>query len=37
MLLCPLTSATRAIFNRRSTAQLKDGSFRINNVTLGTI
>ena len=31
-----LTSATRAIFNRRSTAQLKDGSFlRINNVTLG--
>lgn len=31
-----LTSSTRAIFNRRSTAQLKDGSFlRINNVTLG--
>jgi TonB-linked SusC/RagA family outer membrane protein len=31
-----LTSATRALFNRRSTAQLKDGSFlRINNVTLG--
>ena len=31
-----LTSTTRAIFNRRSTAQLKDGSFlRINNVTLG--
>jgi TonB-dependent starch-binding outer membrane protein SusC len=31
-----LTSPTRSIFNRRSTAQLKDGSFlRINNVTLG--
>ena len=31
-----LTSPTRAIFNRRSTAQLRDGSFlRINNVTLG--
>jgi hypothetical protein len=32
-----LTSATSK-FNRRSTAQLKDGSFlRINNVTLYTI
>jgi len=31
-----LNSPTRAIFNRRSTAQLKDGSFlRVNNVTLG--
>jgi hypothetical protein len=31
-----LTSSTRAIFNRRSTQQLKDGSFlRINNITLG--
>jgi TonB-linked SusC/RagA family outer membrane protein len=31
-----LTSSTRAIFARRSTNQLKDGSFlRINNVTLG--
>jgi hypothetical protein len=31
-----LTSSTRAIFNRRSTNQLLDGSFlRINNMTLG--
>ena len=31
-----LTSATRATFNQRSTAQLKDGSFlRLKNITLG--